>query len=173
MKTRKPDTGTVVPVAFAEIRVADVMQRELVHVRATDALEEVERVLADARISGVPVLDDDDQMLGVLSNKDLVRRRAEDSEAPEELGFEDTVLDAEETEPVAYRRPRGSGLCAGDVMTTDVASVAPDTGLAEAARLMVQREVHRLMVVQRGRLVGIVTTLDLLRPLAGMPPKGR
>ena len=55
-------------------------------------------------------------------------------------------------------------------MTTDVACVAPDTELVDVARTMVSRDVHRLMVVERGRLVGIVTTMDVLRPIAGLPP---
>jgi CBS domain-containing protein len=167
MVARDPASG------FAELRACDVMQRNVISVRASDPLEEVERVLADARVSGLPVLGDEDQLVGVLSAKDLVRRRAEDAEIPEELGFEDTVLDADETEPVAYRRSRGGGLCAGDVMTTDVASIAPQASLVDAARAMVTREVHRLMVVERGRLVGLVSTMDLLRPLAGLPPAGR
>jgi len=154
---------------FADLRASDVMQRDLVCVRASDPLEEVERVLADARVSGVPVLDDDDQILGVLSTKDLVRSHAEDTEVPKDLGFQDTVLDADDTEPVAYRRSKSGELCAGDVMTTEVASIAPDATLVETARAMVKNEVHRLLVVDRGRLVGIVSTMDVLRPIAGLP----
>lgn len=161
------------PADFADLRVDDVMQRDLVSVRASDRIEEVERVLADARVSGVPVLDDDGHMLGVLSTKDLVRHHAEDAEVPEDLGFQDSVLDAEDTEPVAYRRSQAGELCAGDVMTTEVASIAPDASLIETARTMVQNEVHRLMVLEHGRLVGIVSTMDVLRPLAGLPPARR
>jgi CBS domain-containing protein len=165
-KIRIPSTQ---PQDLTELRARDVMQSDLVCVRASDPLDEVERVLADARVSGVPVLDDEGQMLGVLSTKDLVRRHAEDAELPEDLGFQDSVLDAEDTEPVAYRRSIRGASCAGDVMTTDVASIGPETSLVETARVMVTREVHRLMVVDRGRLVGIVSTMDVLRPIAGLP----
>lgn len=158
---------------LADLNASDIMQRDLVTVRASDPLDEVERVLADARISGVPVLDEEGQMLGVLSTKDLVRSHAEDAEIPEDLGFQDSVLDADDTEPVAYRRSGSGALCAGDVMTTEVATIAPDTAFVEIARRMVDREVHRLMVVDRGRLVGIVTTMDVLRPLAGLSPGRR
>lgn len=158
---------------FAELRAADVMQSDLVSVRAGDTLEEVERVVADARVGGVPVLDDDGHMLGVLSTKDLVRCHAEDAERPEDVGFEDTVLDAEETEPVAFQRANGTAVCAGDVMTTEVETIGPDTSLVDAARTMVTNGVHRLVVVDHGRLVGIVSTMDLLRPLAGLPAQPR
>jgi len=161
------------PIDLTDLRARDVMNREIVCVRASDSLEEVERVLADARVSGVPVLDDEDHVLGVLSTKDLVRRHAEAAEVPEDLGFQDTVLDADDTEPVAYRRSESGAPCAGDVMTTEVASVGPDTSLAEVARTMVQREVHRVPVVDGGRLVGIVSTMDILRPIAGLPPGRR
>lgn len=171
MSTRKPAVPHDPLVGFVALRARDVMQRDVISVRAGDPLDEVERALADARVSGLPVLDEDGQMLGVLSAKDLVRHRAEDAEVPEDLGFEDTVLDADETEPVAYRRTLGGKACAGDVMSTDVATVGPDADLVEVARTMVDREVHRLMVVERGRLVGIVSTMDVLRPIAGLPPK--
>lgn len=169
MKTKDRPSSPVPPPNFADLRARDVMQRNVVCVQASDPLEEVERVLADERISGVPVLDEDGQMLGVLSAKDLVRRHAEDTEVPEDLGFQDTVLEAEDTEPVAYRRSQRGELVAGDVMTTEVVTIAPDQDLVAVARTMVERQVHRLLVVEHGRLVGIVSTMDLLRPLAGLP----
>lgn len=173
MKAKDRHPSPLPPANFADLRASDVMQRDLICVQASDPLEEVERVLADARISGVPVLDEDGQMLGVLSAKDLVRRHAEDTEVPEDLGFQDTVLEAEDTEPVAYRRSQRGELVAGDVMTTEVATISPDENLIATARTMVEREVHRLLVVERGRLVGIVSTMDVLRPLAGLPNRPR
>lgn len=159
---------------FARLCVADVMQRDLVTVHASDSLHEVERVLAEAGISGAPVLDDNEQIVGVVSMSDLVARRAEsrDSDAAEddldaEVGreFDEYELEAEATEVMAFRR-LGSGPCAGDVMTTELAHVPPTAGLRDAARTMVERSIHRLLVVERGRVVGLISTLDLLAAVA-------
>jgi len=162
------------PAEFESLCVADVMQRDLITVHASDPIDVVERVLADARISGVPVLDDNEKVIGILSMADLVDRYAEldeRSEAPEpeqrERAGGEQDEDEESTEVVAFRHDEREELCAGDLMTTKVTFVKPATGLREAARIMVQDRIHRLLVVDKGRAVGILTTLDVLRAIAG------
>ncbi|MFO1076390.1 MAG: CBS domain-containing protein [Planctomycetota bacterium] len=148
---------------FDAMCAKDVMQRELVTVRVSDTLEEVERILADSKISGVPVVDENDRVLGVLSASDLVDRYADGEETKEERGYaaEDDDGDEEYLE-----REDDDGLCAGDVMTPEIESIDPDTSLRQVAKLMVSRRIHRLLVVQKGKLVGIVSTLDVMRAVA-------
>jgi CBS domain-containing protein len=172
MKTQSPFDRRELPLEFASLCVADVMQRELVTVRAGDSLHEVERVLADAGISGAPVLDDNEQIVGVVSMSDLVARRADAAEVDEARDLDDDgrdlddyELEAEATEVMAFRRA-GVGPCAGDVMTAELAHVPPTACLRDAARTMVERRIHRLLVVERGRVIGLVSTLDLLAALA-------
>lgn len=153
------------PPDLAALCAIDVMQRDLVTVHAGDPLREVERVLAEAQVSGVPVLDDNDHVIGVVSTTDLVSRRADD-EGPERTDYRDVDEDDDETEVVAYRRAVVHEPCAGDLMTPDVASVAPLASLREVAHQMVDRQVHRLLVVDQGRLVGLVSTMDVLRAIA-------
>ncbi len=64
--------------SLSTLRASDVMQRQLITVHAGDSLPEVERVLADSGITGVPVLHEDGRILGVLSMADLVRSHAEE-----------------------------------------------------------------------------------------------
>jgi CBS domain-containing protein len=169
---QKAGSGTS-GVPFDRLTARDVMQSEVVSVRASDTLGEVERVLSEARVSGVPVLDDDGRVLGVLSVKDLVRQRAE--QPPERgdgaVAAADDLLD--DVEPMAFHGLADESVCAADLMTTDVASVAPDTKLVDIARKMVEREVHRLLVVEKGRLAGLVSTMDVLRPIAGLAVRSR
>jgi CBS domain-containing protein len=164
MNTPEPTTS-LLPDLDA-LRVGDLMQRDLVTVQASDPLTEVERVLADARVGGVPVLDDDGDLLGILTLRDLVDRYAADATLPAGVDVDDLVQPIEETEPVAFRRD-DDGLCAGDLMTTDVVTVTPDTRLRHAARRMAEDGVHRLLVVDRGKVVGILSTMDVVRVLAG------
>lgn len=120
---------------------------------ATD-LKDVARLLAERRISGVPVVDEGGELLGVVSEGDIVR-----VEAGEELsgGFLSWLL--------AGRRPaRLEGHTAADAMTAPVITARPGQDVAEAARVMTERGVNRLPVVDReGSLVGIVTRADLVR----------
>lgn len=168
MKTLLPRDLRELPVDFATLCVADVMQRDLITVYASDPLTEVERVLAEAQISGVPVLDDHDEIVGVLSMADLVNRYAEDGDLQESSADRDPDddLDEDDTEIVAFHRASGDQVCAGDVMTPELTHVAPTVGLREASRLMVQKQIHRLLVVEHSRVVGLLTTLDILRAIA-------
>jgi len=149
---------------FDTLCAADVMRRDIVTVRASDPIDEVERVIADAKISGVPVIGDTGRIIGILSTTDLVDRYADNAE-PEDARFESSDEDGDET-IVEYEGNR-SRLCAADVMTPEVESIPSSTPLRDVARRMVEREIHRLMVVDDGKLVGLVSTLDVLRAVAG------
>ena len=77
------------PASFSRLRAADIMQRDLVTAQIDDPLSTLERIFADERVSGVPVLDGDERLVGILSMADLVRRYAEDC-----LVFESTPIGA-------------------------------------------------------------------------------
>ncbi|WP_217145823.1 CBS domain-containing protein [Streptomyces sp. AC627_RSS907] len=121
--------------------VGEVMTRDVVRARRTTPFKEVVRLLDHHRISGLPVVDADDKVLGVLSGSDLVRTRAHrDGPAP----------------PPA--------VTAGHMMSSPAITVHPEQTVPDAARLMERRGVERLPVVDEAdRLIGIVTRRDLLR----------
>jgi CBS domain-containing protein len=154
------------PIEFTALRAVDVMQRELVTVHASDPLREVERVLVDAQISAVPVLDDDLRVLGIVSMRDVVSRYAADHDLPDDADEDSFGDDIDETEPVAYQRLDVEP-CAGDVMATDLVSVGPNALLTDVARRMVDNGTHRVLVIDRQRLLGLVSTMDVLRAIAG------
>ena len=163
------------PMSFAALRVADVMRRDLVTVLAGDPLPEVERVLAAAEVGGVPVLADDGRPLGVISVRDLLRRHADDhddSEVSVRGRAAANELDGDgEFDPEAPFERHGDGACAGDVMSAGIVAVTPSTSLVEAAQRMVEASVHRLLVLDRGRLIGIVSTMDVLAAVATGAPE--
>lgn len=147
---------------------ADIMQREVVSVRASDTVEEVERILADAGVSGVPVLAADGKVLGVLSTSDLVERYA-NREDP--AGMPLTSVDDDGNDITLEPGTRDAlRLTAADMMTPEAETIAPDTNLREVARRMVDGGIHRLLVVEDGRLAGILSTIDILRALADSRP---
>jgi CBS domain-containing protein len=150
--------------------VADIMQRDLVTVQVGDSLRDVERILADERISGAPVLDADERLVGIVSMADLVRRYAEEQDLPDEADYPRFGDDVDETELVAFSREQTEEACVGDVMSSDVAALPPSASLREAAALFVTRGIHRLLVVDRGRVRGLVSTLDVMRALADLQP---
>ena len=111
--------------------IKEIMTRDVATIPATMPVEEIAALLQERRITGVPVVDDAGQVLGVVSEFDLISRQ---------------------------------GTTAGDIMSAEVISVTEETDIEEVARLFVNRHIRRVPVLADGRLVGIVSRGDLLRP---------
>jgi CBS domain-containing protein len=137
------------------VKVADVMNRDVVTVAPGTLLKDVARTLVERRISGVPVVDDDGTVLGVVSEADILVK--EQGRAGRSSLFE-RVLEIG-TDSDKYRAHDAS-----EAMTTPAVTIRPKRSVSEAASLMLERGVNRLPVVDtNGRLVGIVTRADLVR----------
>ncbi|MEV6164924.1 CBS domain-containing protein [Streptomyces sp. NPDC052052] len=135
------------------IRVGDLMTDEVVSVVPASPFKDVAKLLAQHDVSGLPVLDEEDRVVGVVSESDLLGRTAM---APEQGPV-----------PLAVTPGRagaaGTGLTAGDIMSAPAVTVRAEAMAPDAARLMTRRGVERLPVVDHeDRLVGILTRRDLL-----------
>ena len=140
------------------MKVKDVMTTPVVTVGADASFKEVANTLLTRDVSGVPVVDADGTLLGVVTEADLISKEAyEGSRSPLAL----VVGYFAGHDPRWVRK--AEGLTARDVMTADVAVARPGDDVGEAARRMLERDVNRLPVVEHGRLVGILTRHDLLR----------
>lgn len=119
--------------------VGEVMTHEVVQAHRETPFKDVVRLLDRHRISGLPVVDADDKVVGVISGTDLIRHQA--AGAPD-------------------RRP----VTARELMSTPAVTVHPEQRIADAARVMERHGVERLPVVdEEDRLIGIATRRDLLR----------
>uniref|UniRef100_A0A7V6A3A7 CBS domain-containing protein n=1 Tax=Desulfobacca acetoxidans TaxID=60893 RepID=A0A7V6A3A7_9BACT len=144
----------------------DVMTREVVTIDSEASVQDLAKLLEGRRISGVPVLDARGVLVGVVTQSDLVQR-SRDLELPPALNILDLHLFLETPSHFQKRLEKLLGNKVKDVMTVNPVTVAPDTPVKEIARLMSEKGVHTLPVVEAGVLVGIVGKLDLIRGLAG------
>lgn len=143
----------------------DVMTRDVVTVGPEVPVLQIAQLLLARGISGVPVVDEDGALVGIVSEGDLLRRvelGTEKRRGSWRAFFTGTATLAEEY-------VRSHGVAARDVMTRDVISVTCDAALGEIADLMEQYHIKRVPVVQDGRLVGIVSRSNLLRAFASQP----
>ncbi|MFF4209540.1 CBS domain-containing protein [Streptomyces sp. NPDC001796] len=140
-------------------KVGSVMTMDVVRAEYRTPFKEVARLLADRRISGLPVVDDDDKVLGVISETDLVTRQSEASDRDKPRRRFRFVA------PRAHRQAaKSSAFTAGQLMTAPPVTVHAEETIAEAARTMAHHHVERLPVLdEEDRLVGIVTRRDLLQ----------
>ena len=142
------------------------MTPEVVTIGTEASVEDLAKLLEERRISGVPVLDAQGNLVGVVTQSDLVQR-SRDLELPPALNILDLHLFLETPSHFQKRLEKLLGNKVKDVMTADPVTVAPDTPVQEIARLMSGKGMHTLPVVEAGKLVGIVGKLDLIRGLAG------
>jgi CBS domain-containing protein len=153
---------------FQDITVDQVMSTDVLTVSTSTPLSEVERALAEAHVSGVPVTDSTGRIVGVLSLHDIADRHAnEPEERPTRTSFYGVDSEQDEDgEPDAYEVSTDAGGTAGEAMSAQVFSVPATATLREVAHEMLRREVHRLVVQDHGKVAGIVSTTDLLRAMA-------
>lgn len=135
------------------------MSREIVTLERNEGLDLADRIMTLGRIRHMPVLDEDGTLCGIVSQRDLFRGALATA-----LGYG----------VVAQNKVLGS-ILVKEVMATELFTTTPDAPLAEAARLMLERKIGCLPVLEAGRLVGLITEADFVKYLAATtaPPDPR
>jgi CBS domain-containing protein len=150
------------------MQVKDLMTREPVTVPPEMPVEALVDLLVERVVNGVPVVDARGALLGMVTTGDLIHRvadeRIEGRDSVWRESFYKSVFRSSGQEP----NP-AEGATAAEVMSRDPAYVTPSDDMAVAARLLIEHRVKSLPVLDGGRLVGMVSRLDLLRCLRGNP----
>lgn len=149
------------------MNAGDVMTRNVVTVSPDTTVPELVQVLLSRNISGVPVVDADGTLVGIVTEGDLVRR----SELGTERKRGGWLSFFTATATMAQEYVRSHGTRVSDLMTPGVVAVGRETPLADVADLMEERRVRRVPVVEDGKVVGIVSRANLLRAWASLPAK--
>lgn len=142
--------------------VADVMSTEVVTVEPETSLAEAASWMVQHEISGLPVLNAHGQLIGILTEGDLLHR-PELGTGGRQAGWMRGIM---QSEKLAADYIHTHGRQVGDVMTRNPSFVRPDMPLSKAAELMRQKRVKRLPVIQGDSLVGMLSRFDILRALA-------
>jgi CBS domain-containing protein len=181
--------GNIRSRMVGERTVNGIMRTQIVSVPPEATVRELVKILAEEGISGAPVVGGDGRVLGVVSATDVVRFAAHESEIPSgEAAWGDRIsvdgADADApfyffgpeegnpfTDPVLDLLP-GSGFDAytvRDIMTPIAFSVRPGDTVEDVVEFLLRGRIHRALVVEDQRLLGIVTPFDVLRALYGEP----
>lgn len=151
------------------VAAQQVMNPDVITVRDDMTVQEAAAFLIENQISGAPVEDGEGRLVGVVSYADIARA-ASDPNALEPppaepefftRGWEETPFSNEEMQGVHVT----AGLTVADIMTPQLHSVQADASVSAAARLMLDAHIHRLLVTREHKMVGILTTFDLLKLL--------
>lgn len=146
--------------------VTDVMSRDPIVVRTETPLKEAIQILAEKRISGIPVVDDVGKLVGIISETDLMWQETGVT-PPAYIMFLDSVIYLQN--PATYERElhKALGQTVGEVMSKNPVTISPEKTVKEAAQLMHDRSIHRLPVIDSAsQVVGILTRGDIVRAMA-------
>ena len=133
------------------MKVKEIMTRDVVTIGPEADLRDVARILVDSGISGIPVCGARRELLGVISEGDILLKEGGPTKSRRGFGRTDG----------SDRKANATKV--GDAMTSPVVTISPYASVAEAARTMAERGIKRLPVVRNGALVGIVSRTDLVR----------
>lgn len=143
----------------------DVMTPRVITVLEDTPVQEVARTLLESRISAVPVVSEDGQLVGIVSEGDLMRRA--ESETERDGSWWLAHLHATDDRARMFAKARGR--LAKDVMTTSVITANEGDTLSELATRLEENRIKRVPVVRKGKVVGIVSRANLLHGLAALP----
>jgi CBS domain-containing membrane protein len=132
--------------------VSDLMSSEVVTLERNETLDLADRIMSLGRIRHMPVLDEDGQLCGVVSQRDLFRGALATA-----LGY-----------GVVAQNKLLAALQVKEVMTTELLTATPDMPIAEAARVMLRHKVGCLPVLDGERLVGLITEADFVKHVAAL-----
>lgn len=147
------------------MKVSQVMIRDVITLKPEQTLEEAARILIEQGISGVPVVQEE-KVVGIISERDLLAARTSPS-PPRYLELLGGIIYLDDVREYQQQLKKMVATRVEQVMTKDVATVTADAPLEEAAKIILERGVNRVPVLEEGRLVGIVTRSDILRGSIG------
>ena len=144
------------------MNAADVMTRTILSAGPETPIAEAIGLMLDNRVSGLPVIDEVGQLVGILTEGDLLRRGETGTERHRPRWLEILLGPGR----LAGEYVRTHGRKVEDIMTREPVSVAPETPLDEIVELMERHRIKRVPVLEGEKLVGIVSRADFLRALA-------
>lgn len=142
----------------------DLMTRDVITVKPEAAVKELARILVKNRISGVPVVNDGGDLVGIVTEKDLIERNKK-LHLPTVVTLFDAVIYLESEKHFKAELKKMAASTVGDIMVTDVVTIGEEATVREIATLMSEKGTNVLPVVKEGKVVGIVGKADVVRSM--------
>ncbi|GAB7080684.1 CBS domain-containing protein [Megalodesulfovibrio paquesii] len=150
----------------------DIMSKNPVTVTPSTDVATAARIMLENHFNGLPVVDEAGLLKGIVTQSDCISQQGS-LKLPSYFTILDSFIPLPSMEDMEEEMAKMTAATVGGLMTKDVVSVSPETGIEEVANLMVDRRFHTLPVLEGGRLVGVIGKEDLLRVIAtGAKPAG-
>ncbi len=147
------------------MKVADIMTRDVQVLNPEMSVKEAAQFLLKKKVGGAPVIDSSGKLVGIVSESDLIMEEVK-IQFPTFLHLLDGFIFLSNWRDYQEKLRKAVGLKVADVMSSPVITVEADASVEEAATLMVEKHISRLPVLDKGRMVGIVSKRDLIKAIA-------
>lgn len=146
------------------LNASDIMTTDVITVKKDTSLKDLAKLLYENHINGVPVVDDDGLLIGIICESDLIRKDKK-LHIPTVVAIFDWVLYLESPKKIEKEIQRINATTVEDLYTKKVVTVDEKTLIDEIATIMEQKKIYTIPVMDGDRLVGVVGKADLLRSL--------
>jgi len=145
------------------LKAKDIMTADVITVKPETTVEELARLLIEHKISGAPVVGDDNQLVGVVTENDLIKKNAR-LHIPTIIRLFDAyfLLNSDKVEEEIKKMVAGT---VDEICNKDIVSLTEETTLEEIATIMSEKNIHLLPVLRDGLVVGIVGKADIVKSM--------
>jgi CBS domain-containing protein len=150
---------------ISEQRAKDIMVKEVITVTSDQTVDQVIKILMEKNISGLPVVDEENHVIGIVTEGDLIYR-SKKLEIPRYFTILDSYIFLDNTNKMEEQIRKMVGYRVDDIMTRDVIVVDVDDTVEEVATIMTRKNVNRVPVTENGKLAGIISRRDIIRAYA-------
>lgn len=144
----------------------DIMTTNVITVQMDTSVKELAEILWKNKISGAPVLDDEGNVVAVVTESDLIDQ-SKKVHIPTMISILDSVIFLESSKKTEKDIKKMAGNKVQDICAMELVTVSEDTGLDEIATIMAEKKVHTLPVLLDNKLVGVIGKSDIIRSMAG------
>ena len=146
------------------LNASDIMTTEVITVKRSTSLKELAKILYEKHINGVPVVDDEGSLIGIICESDLIRKDRK-LHIPTVVTIFDAVLYLENPKKMEKEIQRINATTVEDLYTKEVVTVDEKTPIDEIATLMTHKKIYTIPVMDGDQLVGVIGKADLIRTL--------
>ena len=149
------------------LKAKDIMTKDIITVKPATTIEDLARILIKHQISGTPVVDEDSNLIGIVTENDLISKNKK-LHIPTILRLFDAFIPLG-TSRLEEEIKRMAAFTVGEICTRNVVTCDEDMSIENVATMMTEKKIHLLPVLKERRLVGIIGKKDLIKGISGQP----
>jgi CBS domain-containing protein len=147
------------------LKARDIMSRDVISVSPSTTIEELARILVDKRISGAPVVNENGEMIGIVTENDLVRKNKK-FHIPTIIRLFDAFIMLQSQSMIEEEIKAMAAVTVSDIYKKEVITVTEETQVDEIASIMSEKKVHLIPVVEGKSIKGIIGKIDIIKGLS-------